>query len=48
MVVFELENCEIDQEELIGRLCETKHDICDLMDTLGAVEFRATELGNHS
>ena len=48
MVASELQNLGIDQEELIGRLCETKHDITDLMGRLGAVELTVNKLGDHS
>ena len=37
MFASELENIVIDQEELIGYLHETKHDIHDLMGRLSTV-----------
>ena len=47
MVASEQEKLGIDREELIGRLCETKHDIHDLVGILGAVELIATKPGDN-
>ena len=48
MIASELENIEIDWEELIECLCETKHNIHDLMGRLGDVELTATKLVDRS
>ena len=37
MVASELGNIGIDQGDLIGRLCETRHDVHDLVVKLSAV-----------
>ena len=47
MVASELGNIVIDREDLVSSLCETKHDVNDLMGRLGAVELIANKLVSH-